>query len=103
MSLGDVDAGFEIKYSSVVDLIAIQDDDYSVALIRALAEHRDSCITFRWGSNYLDVPCVEMASFALARHFDAIVSIEGKPPRSLESFRFDVHEAIAAVRSGRYT
>lgn len=65
------EAGFEIDYESVADL--------SLEL-RELARGRDYCITFRWGGSMTECASVLIASYALAKDFDALISLEGDEP-----------------------
>lgn len=65
------DAGFEISYE---DLAALPRE------LRDLAQGRDYCISFRWGGSMAEGASAMIASYALAKSFDAIVSYEGEPP-----------------------
>jgi len=80
------DAGFEIYYDELSNL---------PGEFRELAQGRDHCISFRWGGSMVECASVVIASFALAKSFDAIVSYEGEDPREdLESFLQETIEIV---------
>jgi hypothetical protein len=65
------DAGFEIYYTGSPELLREFGD---------LAQGKDYCISFRWGSSMAECASVMIASYTLARSFGAIVSYEGGDP-----------------------
>ena len=72
------DAGFEIDYDDLANL---------PGEFRDLAQGRDHCIFFRWGGSMIECASVMIASYALAKSFDAVVSYEGEDPdQDLEAF-----------------
>jgi hypothetical protein len=63
---------------------------------------RDFCISFRRGhdSGACACACAMIASYALAKHFGAIVSYEGDEPIGLEDLRKATLEIVDMVRKG---
>ena len=55
---------------------------------------REYCITFSWGGDMGECACASIASYALAKHFGALVSYEGEEPGSLEELREGADEAL---------
>ena len=85
------DAGFEIYYDGSPE---------TLEHIRDIAPGKNFCISFRWGGSMVECASVMIASYALAKHFDAVVSYEGEDPYTeLENFLSDTNSIIKeAVR-----
>ena len=81
------DAGFEIYY-----------DDSPELHFTDVAQGRDYCISFRWGGSMIECASVMIASYALAKCFDAIVSYEGEEPSELEALLEETKECIEAAK-----
>ncbi len=80
------DAGFEIYYDEVSNL---------PGEFRELAQGRDYCISFRRGGSMVECASAMIASYALAKSFDAIVSYEGEDPHTdLDDFLKQTNEVI---------
>ena len=79
------EAGFEIYYDEATGL---------AEELGADAEGLDYCVWFRWGGSLVECASAMIASYVLAKAFDAVVCFEGQPPYDdLDSFR---QQAIAA-------
>ena len=84
------EGGFEIYYFPASDVA----DDF-----RHIAHGRDFCISFCWGGSMRHCASVMIASYALAKSFDAILSYEGEdPPESLEVFLKQTQECIELAK-----
>jgi hypothetical protein len=66
--LSGADAGVEIYYDGSPETLSEFAD---------IAQGRDYCISFRWGGSMVECASAMIASYALAKHFGAIVSYEG--------------------------
>lgn len=87
------DGGFEIYYFPSADVA----EDFG-----DLIQGRDYCISFRWGGSMVECASVMIASYTLAKGFDAIVSYEGEdPPESLEAFLAETRECIEEAKKER--
>jgi len=74
-----VESGVEIDFDDSPELI----EQFGV-----LAADRNCCLVFRWGGDMVECACAMVLSYALAKHYNAIVSYEGEPPpESLDAFR----------------
>lgn len=74
-----VESGVEIDFDDSPELIEQFGD---------LAADRNCCLVFRWGGDMVECACAMVLSYALAKHYNAIVSYEGEPPlESLDAFR----------------
>jgi hypothetical protein len=84
------EAGFEIYYDESGELLGEFSD---------LAHGRDYCISFRWGGSMTECASVMIASYALAKSFDAIVSYGGEGPyEDLDSF---LEETMAIIEDAK--
>ena len=84
------EGGFEIYYFPAADVA----DDFG-----DIAQGRDFCILFRWGGSMVECASVMIASYALAKGFDAVVSYEGEEPaESLEAFLKETQECIELAK-----
>ena len=84
--LGGKDSGFEIYYENSAEMLKFID---------AIAPGNDYCIAFRWGGRMDECASTMIASYALAKHFGAIVSYEGDTPYSdLDVFLKDTNNII---------
>jgi len=92
------DAGVEIYYDDLATTVEDESTE-TKELFSNLADGRDYCISFRWGGSMVECASAMIASYALARHFGAVVSYEGEAPGDLESFlretRAVIQEALA--------
>ena len=80
------EAGVEICYD---------DSPETLAHFRNLAPGKDYCISFRWGGSMIEYASAMIASYALAKHFDAVVSYEGNEPYpSLDALLEETNSAI---------
>ena len=78
-TLMGAEAGFEIDY----DEAAEPPENFGTN-----ASGRDCCISFRWGGSLLECASAMVASYALAKAFDAVVSFEDQEIfEDLERFR----------------
>jgi hypothetical protein len=85
-----VEGGFEIYCFPAADVAADFGD---------IVRGRDFCISFRWGGSMVECACVMIASYALARGFDAVVSYEGEEPaESLEAFLRETQECVELAK-----
>ena len=85
------EAGFEISYDGSPEMMA---------QIRDIAPDKDYCVSFRWGGSMVECASVMIASYALAKHFDAVVSYEGEDPYSdLNVFLNDTNSIIKEAAS----
>jgi hypothetical protein len=66
----------------------------------SLPQGRDYCISFRWGGATDECACASIASYILAKHFDAVVSDEGAAPVGLEELLLGAQQASDQVRKG---
>lgn len=66
----------------------------------SLHQGRDYCISFRWGGAMDECACASIASYILAKHFDAVVSSEGAAPVGLEELLLGAQQALDQVRKG---
>jgi len=74
-----VESGVEIDFDDSPELIEQFGD---------LAADRNCCLVFRWGGDMVECACAMVLSYALAKHYNAVVSYEGEPPpESLDAFR----------------
>ena len=67
----NTDAGVEIYFDDDADFIKQFAD---------IATNKNYCISFRWGGSMVECACAMVLSYALAKHYSAIVSYEGEPP-----------------------
>lgn len=92
------DTGVEIYYDDLAETMGDESAE-TIELFSNLADGRDCCISFRWGGSMVECASAMIASYALAKHFGAVVSYEGEAPSDLESFleetRAVVQEALA--------
>ena len=87
--MGD-DGGFEIYYFPTSDL----PDKF-----KNIANGRDFCISFRFGSSVVEGASAMIASYALAKYFDAVISSEGEaPPENLDALLMETNEFIELVK-----
>lgn len=81
------ETGVEIYYN---DLAEMPEE------LRHFAQGRDCCISFRWGGSLSECASAMIASYALAKAFDAIVSYEGQEPNTdLDSLLEQTKEVVA--------
>ena len=87
------ETGVEIDYDDSPEMM----EDF-----RDIAPGKDCCVSFRWGGDLLECACAMIASYALAKHFGAVVSYEGEDPYSdLDEFLKETREIVKeAVESG---
>ncbi len=64
-----------------------------------LAEGRDYCIAFIWGGSMVEGAAVLIASFALAKKFNAVVSYDGEEPAA--ELELLLEETQAAIEEAR--
>lgn len=64
----------------------------------SIRKGRDYCVIFRWGGDMGECACASIASYALAKKFDAIVSYEGEEPAGLEDLLKGVHQVLEELR-----
>jgi hypothetical protein len=64
----------------------------------SIRQGRDYCIIFRWGGDMGECACASIASYALAKHFGAIVSYEGEDPSGLDDLLRGVHQVLEELR-----
>lgn len=83
------DVGFEIFYETAVE--AHEDDEDMVQFVG----DRDYCISMCWRGEMKDCAAVMMASCALMRGFDAIVSCDGEKPATFEKLLSDTHDIVS--------
>lgn len=74
--------------------IYYRDDPEFLSRFSTIRKGRNICVTFRWGGAMDECACASIASYALAKHFDAIVSYEGGEPDSLEALLAGAKEAV---------
>ncbi len=86
------ETGIEIYYRPVTELV----DDPSE--IEELTKGRDYCISFRWGGSMAECACAIIASAALIKNFDGVVSYEFEEPADLESLIKDLEFTIPEAR-----
>jgi len=86
------DIGFEIFYEDSLDVI---EDDEELAIV---ADNKDYCISLCWGGEMADCVAVLMVSFAMQKHFNAIVSYEGVEPQSLDELRAELDVALSEAK-----
>lgn len=86
------EAGVEIYYDGSDELLNQFSD---------IAQGRDFCISFRWGGCMIECASAMVASYALAKSFDAIVAYEGEEPyQGLEAFLKDTKTCIEDAKKG---
>lgn len=85
------ESGVEIYYEG---------DPQSMNELCSISQGRDYCISFRWGGAMDECACAMIASYALAKHFGAIVSYEGNEPMSLEDLFKETQSIIVEIRKG---
>jgi hypothetical protein len=61
---------------------------------------RNFCISFRWGGHMSEGACAMIASYALAKHFDAVVSYEGDEPMALDVLLEGARQIVEEARKG---
>lgn len=84
------EAGFEIYYTDDPDLLK----DLS-----HIADHKDYCISFRWGGSMVECASVMIASYALAETFGAVVTYEGEDAMNdLDAFLTETKEIIELAK-----
>ncbi|MBC2600479.1 hypothetical protein [Puniceicoccus vermicola] len=86
------ETGVEIYYQAVAELV----DDPSE--IEELTKGRDYCISFRWGGSMAECTCAIIASAALLKNFDGVVSYEFEAPSDLEALIKDLDFTIPEAR-----
>jgi hypothetical protein len=84
-------SGVEIYY---------QGDPEILKEFSSINQGRSYCISFRWGGAFDECACAMIASYALAKHFDAIVSYEGDEPMDLESLRRETMGVLEELKKG---
>jgi len=88
----DDDVGFEIFYDPSAD---IHDDDED---LKRIIGDNDYCISMVWRSSMKDCAAVMIASTALAKGFDAVISYEGEKPDSIEKQIESTNAIIAEAK-----
>jgi len=84
------DAGVEIYYDGSDELLSQFSD---------IAQGRDFCISFRWGGSMIECASAMIASYALAKSFDAIVSYDGETPyHDLNAFLEDTKACVEGAK-----
>ena len=87
-----VESGVEIDFDDSPELIAGFGE---------IASDRDCCLVFRWGGDMIECACAMVLSYALAKHYNGIISYDGEPPAdNLDAFR---DETIAVHRHAKLT
>lgn len=91
----DDDVGFEIYYESAKDIYGHDEEFAEIATLM-----NDLCICMRWGGRMKDCAAVMIASCALQRSFDAVISYERHSPDLLEKLIKNTVSVIAEANSG---
>lgn len=87
--MGD-EGGFEIDYFPSSEL----DDE-----LKTIANGRDFCISFRFSSSMAECASAMIASYALAKFFDAVVSSDGEAPQeNLEALLKETKASIELAK-----
>lgn len=79
----------------------LTEDQETIDGFAEMAPNADVALEFCWGSDMGECACAMIATFALAKEFDAVVTYEGEAPMlDLQAFEGEVIEIIDLVRSG---
>jgi len=90
-TLMDSASGFEIFYDESSEIF----EDFPELI--SLARSKDYCVSLRWGGSMSACASVQIASYALAKYFDAIVSYEGDAPLTLDELLDGAKQAILEI------
>ena len=93
----DHDVGFEIFYEPTEDIIEEDDDP----LKEFVDDARDYCISMVWRGSMQDCAAVMIASCALVKLSDAVVSCDGEAPDSFDKLVEDTKEMIVEALKER--